>query len=169
MILVKEKLGNIYSAFSDKRDIDLLSIEWHEARKRILNKKTRQSKDVTLKFLNENPNLKDGDILWQDENTIIAVEINPCDCIIITPGSMLQASSICYEIGNRHLPLFFEGDELLSPYDVPLYNLLQVLGYTIKIEQRKLNNSFQTTVFPHLQVGITDSLPNKIHQLITSS
>ena len=168
MILVKEKLGNIYSAFSDKRDIDLLSIEWHEARKRILNKKTRQSKDVTLKFLNENPNLKDGDILWQDENTIIAVEINPCDCIIITPGSMLQASSICYEIGNRHLPLFFEGDELLSPYDVPLYNLLQVLGYAIKAGERKPSNSFQTTVLPHLQAGMADNLPDKINQFTIS-
>ena|ERR1019366_8148177 len=169
MILVKEKLGNIHSASDHDHYIDVLLIEWHEARKRILHKQTSQGKDVTLKFLNENPNLKDGDILWQDENTIIAVEINPCDCIVITPESMLQASSVCYEIGNRHLPLFYEGDELLGPYDVPMYNLLQGSGYTVKVEERKLNNSFQTTVLPHLQVGITDSLPNKIHQLITSS
>jgi urease accessory protein len=168
MILVKEKLGNIHSASAHERDIDVLLIEWHEARKRILHKQTSQGKDVTLKFLNENPNLKDGDILWQGENTIIAVEINRCDCIVIVPESMLQASSVCYEIGNRHLPLFYEGDELLVPYDVPMYNLLQGSGYTVKVEERKLNNSFQTTVLPHLQVGITDSLPNKIHQLITS-
>jgi urease accessory protein len=169
MILVKEKLGNIHSASAHERDIDVLLIEWHETRKRILHKQTGQGKDVTIKFLNENPNLKDGDILWQHENTIIAVEINPCDCIVITPESMLQASSVCYEIGNRHLPLFYEDDELLVPYDVPMFSLLQASGYTVKVEKRKLNNSFQTTVLPHLQVGITDSLPNKIHQLITSS
>ena len=169
MILVKEKLGNIHSASDHDRDIDVLLIEWHEARKRILHKQTSQGKDVTLKFLNENPNLKDGDILWQDENTIIAVEINRCDCIVIVPESMLQASSVCYEIGNRHLPLFFEDDELLIPYDVPLYNLLQVLGYTIKRENRKLNNSFQTTVLPHLQISFTDSSPSIISQLTISS
>jgi len=169
MILVKEKLGNIYSASIYECDIDGLLVEWYETRKRILHKKTKHGVSVTLKFLNENPDLKDGDILWQDENTIIAVEINPCDCIVITPESLLQASSVCYEIGNRHLPLFYEGDELLVPYDVPMYNLLQGSGYTVKAEERKLNNSFQTTVLPHLQVGITDSLPNKIHQLITSS
>src|SRR6266404_6062625 len=141
MIFIKEKSGNIYSAFNHERDIDILLIEWHEARKRILHKQTIRGQDVTIKFLSENPDFKDGDILWQDENTIIAVEIKPCECIVITPESMLQASSVCYEIGNRHLPLFYEGVELLIPYDVPLYNLLRVLGYPIRVEDRKLNNS----------------------------
>jgi len=168
MILAKEKLGNIHLASDHDHDIDVLLIEWHEARKRILHKQTSQGKDVTLKFLNENPNLKDGDILWQDENTIIAVEINRCDCIVIVPESMLQASSVCYEIGNRHLPLFYEGDELLIPYDIPMYNLLKTLGYAAKVEERKLNNSFQTTVLPHLQVSFTDSSSNTIYQLTTS-
>jgi urease accessory protein len=168
MILVKEKLGNIYSAFNHKRDIDILLIEWHEARKRILHKQTKQGKAVCIKFLNENPNLKDGDILYQDENTTIVVEINPCECIVITPGGMLQTSSICYEIGNRHLPLFYEGDELLVPYDAPLYNLLETLGHSLKTEERKLNHSFHTTVLPHLQVGMNDSLLNKIHHFTTS-
>ena len=168
-MLIKEKLGNINTSSISNCMIDALVIEWYETNKRILHKKTKSGIDITMKFLQENPNLKNGDILWQDENSIIAVEINPCDCIVITPESMLQASSVCYEIGNRHLPLFYEGDELLIPYDVPMYNLLQGSGYTVKAEERKLNNSFQTTVLPHLQVGITDSLPNKIHQLITSS
>jgi urease accessory protein len=168
MILVKEKSGNIYSAFNHKRDIDLLLIEWHEAIKLILHKQTKQGKAVCIKFLNENPNLKDGDILYQGENTTIAIEINPCECIVIIPENMLAAASLCYEIGNRHLPLFYEGDELLVPYDVPLYNFLQGLGYSLKTEERKLNNSFQTTVLPHLQVGMADSLLNKIHNFTTS-
>ena len=168
MILVKEKLGNIYSASNHERDIDVLLIEWHETRKRILHKQTRQGKDVTIKFLNENPNLKDGDILWQDENTIIAVEIKPCKCIIIIPENLLTAASVCYEIGNRHLPLFYEGDELLVPYDAPLYTLLQVLGYAIKAGERKPSNSFQTTVLPHLQAGMADNLPDKINQFTIS-
>ena len=68
----------------------------------------------------------------------------------------------------KHLPLFFEGDQLLVPYDVPLYNLLQSQGYTVKAEERKLNDSFQTTVLPHLQVGITGSIFNKTAQQTTS-
>ncbi len=169
MILVKEKKGNIHSAFNHERDIDVVMIEWHEKRKRILHKQTKKGKDIILKFLNENPDLKEGDILYEDETGIIAVEINPCECIVITPGNMLKAASVCYEIGNRHLPLFYEDDQLLIPYDVPLYNLLQSLGYAVKAEERKLNDSFQTTVLPHLQVGITGSIFNKTAQQTTSS
>jgi urease accessory protein len=118
--------------------------------------------------MRENPDLKEGDILYQDENTTIAVEIIPCECIVLKPSNTREASAVCYEIGNRHLPLFYEADELLVPYDVPLYNLLVTLGYVVKIEERKLNCSFQTTVLPHLQVGMTDSLLNKIHHFTTS-
>jgi urease accessory protein len=167
MIIVKEKLGNIHSAFNLNSNIDTLTIEWHETRKRILHKQTRQGKAIAIKFLNENPNLKEGDILWQDETTIIVVEITPCECIVVKPGDMINASAISYEIGNRHLPLFYQGNELLVPYDVPLYNLLQSMDYTVKVEQRKLNEQFQTTVLPHLQVGVTGI--NEINQLTTIS
>ncbi len=50
---------------------------------------------------------------------------------------------LCYEIGNRHLPLFYEGDDLLVPYEVPLYNLLQATGYELKVEERKLRQCFK--------------------------
>jgi urease accessory protein len=165
MIIVKEKLGNIHSTSNPSRNIDILLIEWHETRKRILHKKTRHGKAIIIKFLNENPNLKEGDILWQDETTTIVVEINSCECIVVMPGNILNASAVSYEIGNRHLPLFFEGNELLIPCDAPLYSLLQSLGYAVKTEQRKLNQQFQTTVFPHVQVGVTDM--DKINQLTT--
>ena len=168
MIIVKEKSGNIYSPVNDNRNIDTLQIEWHEARKRILHKETKQGRAICTKFLKGNPDLKEGDILYKDENITIAVEINPCECIVLKPSNMREAAAVCYEIGNRHLPLFYEGEELLVPYDVPLYNLLVKLGYAIKVEERKLNCSFQTTVLPHLQVGMADSLLNKIHHFTTS-
>ena len=168
MIIVKEKSGNIYSSLNDHLNIDALRIEWHEAKKRILHKETNQGRAVCIKFLRENPDLKEGDILYRDENATIAVEINPCECIVIKTSNAIEIAAICYEIGNRHLPLFYDGNELLVPCDVPLYNLLVTMGYSVKIEERKLNHSFQTTVLPHLQVGMTDSLLNKIHHFTTS-
>jgi urease accessory protein len=168
MIIVKEKSGNIYSSVNDSRNIDALQIEWHEVRKRILHKETKQGRAICIKFMRENPDLKEGDILYEDDKTTIAVEIIPCECIVLKPSNLREAAAVSYEIGNRHLPLFYEADELLVPYDVPLYNLLVTLGYTINIEERKLNCSFQTTVLPHLQVGMTDSLLDKIHHFTTS-
>jgi urease accessory protein len=162
-MLIIEKSGNINTTLIINRYIDAVIIEWYETNKRILHK------NITMKFLQENSNLKDGDILWEDKNSIIVVEINLCKCIVITPATMLTASSICYEIGNKHLPLFYEGDDLLVPYEMPLHNLLQASGYELKVEERKLNNAFRTTVLPHSQVAGADSLFSKILKLTTSS
>jgi urease accessory protein len=167
-MLIEEKLGNLYTSPGSNCDIDVVMIEWHEANKRILHKQTKDGIAVTLKFLKQAPNLRDGDILWQDQHKIIVVEVLPCTCIVITPDSILTASSVCYEIGNRHLPLFYEGDDFLVPYEIPLYNLLEASGYAVKIGERKLNNALKTTVLPHLQVADIVSLPGKIIQPTTS-
>ena len=168
-MLIEEKLGNINTTSINNCDIDVVLIEWYETNKRIQHKQTKQGRNITLKFLKENPDLKEGDILWQDQNTVIVVEIEPCKCIVITPVNMLIASSACYEIGNRHLPLFYEGDDLLIPYEVPLCNLLEASGYQFTVQERKLNTAIKTTVLPHLQVAGTDGLFNKILKRTTSS
>ncbi|MDQ6901451.1 MAG: urease accessory protein UreE [Bacteroidota bacterium] len=168
-MLIQEKSGNINSLSNNDRFVDALEIEWYETNKRILHKKTKSGIEIILKFLGENPDLKDGDILWEDKHTIIAVEIISGECLVIEPQSMLSASSVCYEIGNKHLPLFYEGNQLLIPYEVPLHNYLLASGYEVKIEMRKLNNQFRTTVLPHLQVGGTGSLIQKITKLSTSA
>lgn len=168
-MLLQQKLGNISSLSINNMLIDKLSIEWYETNKRILHAETEAGTQVTLKFLDKNPDLKDGDVLWQDDITIIVVEIKPCECIAITPLDMLEASSICYEIGNRHLPLFYEENELLVPYELPLHDLLKRGGYKIKIEERKLNSRFRTTVFPHVQVAGTVSSLRQADKLSTAT
>lgn len=167
-MLLQHKLGNIHSSSTNNLVIDKLIIEWYETTKRILHKKTDSGIPITLKFLNENPDLKDGDILWQDQDTVIAVEIKPCECIVITPANILETAAICYEIGNRHLPLFYDGNELLIPFEVPVHNLLNAAGYNLTIEEKKLNSRFKTTVLPHLQVAVTDSLFSRVNKLSTT-
>jgi urease accessory protein len=75
-------------------------------------------------------------------------------------------ASVCYEIGNKHLPLFYEADQLLVPFEMPLYNLLLVQGYAVNQEERKLLHPLKTSVMPHT-VGIGDSVFSKIMQITT--
>jgi urease accessory protein len=165
-MLIQEKIGHINSFQINNQTIDLLELEWYEARKRILRKQTSSGKEVSLKFLNGNPELTEGDILYADETTIILVSILPCNCIVLQPKSMFQMASVCYEIGNKHLPLFYEADELLVPFETPLFNLLSAQGYGVQQEERKLLMPLKTTVAPHT-VGISDSVFSKIMQLTT--
>lgn len=167
-MLLTEKYGNIYTSNLSNIDIDKVCIEWYESSRRILHKTTRSGIQVSLKYLNENPNFKDGDILWLDEKLMIVIEIISTQCIVITVDSTMAAAALCYEIGNRHLPLFYEENELLIPYDVPMYNLLQSSEYVMRIEERKLNNPFKTTVLPHIQVAGNGNATGKILQLSTT-
>ncbi len=148
-MVLQKKIGNVNSDAVDNKTIDWLQLEWHETRKRIFRKQTTGGKDVSIKFLNENPDLKEGDILFEDDNIIIAVSVLPCECIVIKPINMFEMASVCYEIGNKHLPLFYEEGSLLVPFDVPLMRLLLAQGYDIKKEERKLLQPLKTTVTPH--------------------
>lgn len=162
-MLIQEKIGHINSFAVNNRAIDWLSLQWYEARKRIIRKQTGSGIEISIKFLNENPELTEGDILYADEAVIIAVTILPCNCIVIQPKNMFEMASVCYEIGNKHLPLFYEADQLLVPFENPLYKLLLVQGYDVKQENRKLLQPLRTTVAPH---GVSkETLFSKIMKL----
>lgn len=166
-MLIQQKIGNINSFPVGNKAIDWLIVEWYETNKRILHKKTKAGIAITLKFLKENPELTEGDILWQDENKLVAIEINSCEAIVIRPKNNFEIASVCYEIGNKHLPLFYEENEFIVAYDAPLFRLLQAAGYVVSKENRKLLNGLKTTVTPHGNGSF--SLFNKIVQLTTSS
>ncbi|MFT3980190.1 MAG: urease accessory protein UreE [Ferruginibacter sp.] len=146
-MLITKKLGKLKDDAG--KTIDLLCLHWYETNKRILHKQTATGKNISLKFLNENPDLSVGDILYEDETMIIVVDILPATAIVIQPSTMFEMASLCYEIGNKHLPLFYENDLLLVPYETPLHKYLQAAGYSIRVEERKLQRPLRTTVTPH--------------------
>jgi urease accessory protein len=168
-MLITEKTGNLNSFEINNRTIDWLPVEWFEARKRILTKQTKWGKNISIKFLNENPELTQGDVLFADEQSIIAVEILSCNCIVIHPKMMFEMASVCYEIGNKHLPLFFEDNAVLVPYEEPLFKLLSAQGYIVKQEERKLLTSLKTSVSPHAANSGGETLFSKIMKLKSST
>lgn len=148
-MIIQQKLGNIGTINISKKNIDRVQLEWFETSKRILHKTTVGGIAISMKFLKENQQLTEGDILFEDDHTIIVVEIKLCDAIIVKPKSMQEMASICYEIGNKHLPLFYYHDELLIAFEKPLYNLLVSSGYDVQQAFRKLIHPLKTTVSPH--------------------
>jgi urease accessory protein len=148
-MLIEQKIGNSTSVNMQNRVIDWLDLEWFETNKRILHKRTRSGKAITLKFLEQNPALTQGDVLYEDDTTVIAVTILPCEVIAIKAATVLEMASVCYEIGNKHLPLFFHADEVLVPFDQPLFRLLTTQGYQVRKDLLPLINPFKTTVSPH--------------------
>jgi urease accessory protein len=163
-MLVKEKIGNLELFAINNRNIDYVLLDWYETNKRILTKKTVLGRDVSMKFLNERPQLGVGDIIYEDDFGLIAIDINECDAIVIRPRSMYEVAAVCYEIGNKHLPLFYQEEEILVAFDGPLFDLLTKAGYAVEKAARKLMAPLKTTVSPH---GSSASLFNRIIKLTT--
>ena len=166
-MLVKEKLGNLSSSPGYNKIIDYLMLEWYETNKRILHKKTSSGREISFKFLNQNPQLAIGDIVYEDEASLIVIDIKEADVIVIRPANMQDMAAICYEIGNKHLPLFYQDEEILVAYENPLFSFLRASGYKVEKAKRKLTSPIKTTVSPH-GTG-SNSLFNRIMKLTTEA
>jgi len=148
-MVVKEKIGNLELFSVNNRNIDYVLLDWYETNKRILHKKTISGKEVSMKFLNENQQLTVNDIIYEDDFGLIAIDIKECDAIIIRPKSMYEVAAVCYELGKKHLALFFQEDEILIAYQVPLFKLLTASGYLVEQAKRKLVKPLRTNVAGH--------------------
>jgi urease accessory protein len=164
MIVVEAIQGNTNIVVVNNRTIDHLQLEWFETGKRVLRRSSAGGREIALRFLREAPLLQEGDILWMDEHTIIDVVILPAAAIVLTPLTMADMAAICYEIGNKHLPLFLSDHQVLIPFEEPLFRWLEARGYAPVQEQRVLSNMLRSNVLPHNHSS-GSSLFSKIMQL----
>ena len=139
-MLITEKIGNINFFNANNRKIDYVVLEWHETNKRILHKKTMGGLNVVMEFVNENPALSEGDIIYEDDFKVIAIELKDCETIVLRPKSMLEMGRICNEIGESHQQAFYQSDEILIAYEESLFRSFSAAGYDIGLEKRKLTN-----------------------------
>lgn len=130
MILVEKVLGNIkdYDSYNQIK----VEIEWYERHKRIIKKD-----NIGIKFDDEKAarGLKSGDVLAIEGDNVYVVEILPTDAIIINVPDISLLAKVCYEIGNKHAPLF-QGKsflELYTPIENPIKVLLEKMGLTVSI------------------------------------
>jgi urease accessory protein len=164
MIIIEKIEGNVVTCPTEPRITDPLQLEWFETGKRLLRRYTLGGQEVALRFMRESPMLQQGDIVWMDDKKVIVISILPTQAIVLRPDSMTDMAAICYEIGNKHLPLFLDGKEVLVPYEEPLFRWLEAKGYSPVKELRTLTNMLRSNIMPH-DHGSSASLFSKIMQL----
>jgi urease accessory protein len=162
-MLIKQKIGSLKDIEPGVRAIEYVYLQWYETAKKILHKKTNREREVVMKFFREGEHLQQDDVIYADDDLLICIDILPVKAIVLAPASMWEMAYLCYEIGNKHLPLFYEKEQLAMPYEDPVFNMLVAAGYKALIENRKLLNQLRTAVTPHGHTSST-SLFSKILQ-----
>lgn len=161
-MIVNETIGTISEYPVNGRTIDYLDLEWFESTKRIQRKKTRLGEDIAIKFLREGQRLREGDVLFENAEKLIVVNILETEAIVMKPSSMLEMGTVCYEIGNKHIPLFIQDDHVLLPFEMPMYRWLEASGFAPERQFVKLLNLLKSNVEPHGHGSLGSSIFTKI-------
>ena len=126
-------VGKLNEIDTTGKTIEYVEIEWHEAFKKIHKKTTKEGREVGIRLNDEvlSRGLYEGDVIYADRTLLIAVKTPPCEVIriYIAPDHTFMIAKTCYEIRNRHAPLFY-GENIftfVTPYNEPMFLMLSKL------------------------------------------
>jgi len=135
-MIISKVVGNIATLENSAPHVERVYMNSDDLVKRIQRVVTDHGKELGIR-LKENHDLIDGDVLYMDERNMIVISVKDDDILVIQPTSVQQMGEIAHQLGNRHLPAQFEGDEMLVQYDYLVEELLQNLEIPFKRENRK--------------------------------
>lgn len=145
-VICEKILGNMKDAEFAGKTVDYVDIEWHEAFKRLHKKTAESGREIGIRLGDDvlMHGLRSGDVLYASGDYVAAVRIPPCEVIVIDIDKSHEsmAAKVCYEIGNRHAPLFSGDDTLqfITPYNEPMYTMLKKMsGVSVEITKMELN------------------------------
>lgn len=144
-MLCEQVLGKLDQFDVTGKTVEYVEIEWHEAFKKIHRKITDKGTEIGIRMDDSilSRGLYQDDVIYQDEKRIVAVNTPPCEVIRVTlaPGHEKMAAKVCYEIGNRHAPLFWgEQDTFITIYNEPMLAMLgRIHGVKAEKEIYKLD------------------------------
>lgn len=142
IMIIKEIVRNLEDFSSTDKEIDFLELEWEELNKRIIRKKTESGKEVAIS-LESSGTLRYGDVLYEDEDSLIVIRTKLEKVYVIKPKTMEEMGKAAFEIGNRHTPCIIEEDEILVRYDHTLETLLDDVGVNYEQSERRFKETFK--------------------------
>lgn len=149
-MLCEQVLGTLSEMDTTGKTVEYVDIEWHEAFKKIHRKTTDKGREIGIRMDDWvlQKGLLEGDVIYADEELVVAVHTPPCEVIQIKVAKdhPRMASKVCYEIGNRHAPLFWgENDTYVTIYNEPMLVMLQKL-HGVRAERKVASLDFANKI-----------------------
>lgn len=149
-MLCEQVLGKLHDFDTTGKTIEYVDIEWHEAFKKIHKKTTDKGTEVGIRMDDSilARGLYQDDVIYADDEKLVVVNTPPCEVIRVslTPGYEKMSAKVCYEIGNRHAPLFWgENDTFITIYNEPMLVMLQKI-HGVQAEKEVLKLDFDRRI-----------------------
>lgn len=141
-MIIEQVMGNIRQAEVLPAHIERVYLRSDLLLKKIQRVKTDHGNELGIRLKN-GEELRDGDILYQDEKNAIVISVLEDEVIAIKPTTIKQMGDIAHQLGNRHLPAQFTEDEMIVQSDYLVEQLLKELGVPYVCEKRKLEQAFK--------------------------
>ncbi|NMD71790.1 urease accessory protein UreE [Bacillus sp. DNRA2] len=141
-MMIERVIGNVRETVNLPRHIERVYLRSELLLKRIQRVRTDHGNELGIRLKN-GVELRDGDILYQDEKNAIVISVLEDEVIAIKPTTLKQMGEIGHMLGNRHLPAQFTDEEMVVQYDYLVEKLLQELDVPYVCEKRKLAQAFK--------------------------
>lgn len=141
-MICMEVLGNLRDLDIAGKHIERVKLQWFEADKRLLSKMTDKGTRISIR-LNSPKRLQQGDVIYARSHKMIAIEVAPAEAMVFEPQTVIDAAGICYQLGNRHIQIFLEGNQILAPYDPVVAKMFNKMNVPFKVERRRMENAIQ--------------------------
>lgn len=125
-MIAEKVIGNL-AEITPSVELDTVKLDWFEAEKKRIRKTTTGGRDIGIAI---DETLKDGDVIYLDDQLCVAVKLTSCPLLKIKVHTMQEMGRLCFEIGNRHLSLKISEDNVLIPHDAPTEKHLKNLGFS---------------------------------------
>ncbi|WP_040192632.1 urease accessory protein UreE [Clostridium culturomicium] len=142
-------LGNINSLENlEKYHVETIYVDSEDLLKRILRVTSDHKREYGISLEN-GERIKDGDLLFNEDNKIIVVRTKSEDVLVIKPKSMNEMGEIAHKLGNRHLQAQFSNGEMIIQYDRLVEDELKRDNINYSREDIKLEKAFRHVEFGH--------------------
>lgn len=148
-MIFNEIVGNINDISDlDKYHVETIYLNSEDLLKRILRVTSDHNREYGIS-LEKNEELKDGDLLYNEDKKLIVVKVNCEDVLVIKPSSMEEMGTIAHALGNRHMQAQFEEDTMIVQYDRLVEEELKKDNIAYSRENKKMKKAFRHVEFSH--------------------
>ncbi|WP_067932774.1 urease accessory protein UreE [Alicyclobacillus kakegawensis] len=142
-MICTQVVGNIHRDAVGSRRLDRVWVNSEALLKRIQRLRTESGRELGLRLPADCGTLRDGDILWMDDEEAVVVSVSPEPVLVVSPRSLREMGEVAHRLGNRHVPVQLMGDTLIVADDPLLEQLFVSLDVPFAREERVLREPFR--------------------------